>query len=225
MTLAEVIQLVEGQGYQVDKRPYKLNVVGIRDTATTIPEKFKDEIAYFYFDDNGNAVGKVAVGTTLPSVYFLNNPIQNTSGTAILKQGQYKDAYKIGLHKKIYEALVQDKPVTVIRDNDRNSYLNFFAKTETGLYGINIHRASVGKEDATIISQDSAGCQVYQNESDFQAMMEMARQSRDKYGNTFTYTLIDKKEIYKKRINYALVGGILIGITAYVYYLKKKKIF
>jgi hypothetical protein len=66
---------------------------------------------------------------------------------------------------------------------------------------------------------------VFQNESDFQGMMDMARQSKNKYGNNFTYTLIDKKEIYKRRINYGLAGGILIAITAYVYYLKKKKIF
>jgi hypothetical protein len=224
MTLDEVINVVESQGYQLDKQPYKLNVVGIRNPATTVPEKFQDEIAYFYFDDNENPIGKVAVGTTSPSVYFLNNPMAD-AGTAILKQGQYKDTYKIGLHKGKYEALVQSKPVTVIRDNDRNSYLNFFAKTETGLYGINIHRATIGKEDATVISQDSAGCQVFQNESDFQAMMNMARQSKNKYGNNFTYTIIDKKQIYKRRINYALVGGIIIALTGYVYYLKKKKIF
>jgi hypothetical protein len=148
----------------------------------------------------------------------------NLSGTAILKQGQYKDAYSIGLHRGKYSALVQVKPVTVIRDKDRNSYLDFFSDTQTGLFGINIHKAS-RKNNEAFIGQDSAGCQVYMYETDFNNMMSMANKSRDMYGNKFTYTLIDKRTQIKKRINYALVGGILVAMTLYVYYLKKKKVF
>lgn len=224
MTLKDVIESVISQGYELDTRPFKLNVVGIRNPANTVPNEFQDEIAYFYFDNNGKPVGKVARGTTSPSVYFLQNPMVS-AGTAILQQGQYKDAYAIGLHRRKYSALVQVKPVTVIRDSDRNSYLDFFADTQTGLFGINIHRASRGKNNEAIIGEDSAGCQVYMYEPDFDAMMKMANKSRELYGNKFTYTLIDKREILKKRINYAVIGGILIGMTLYVLYLKKKKVF
>jgi hypothetical protein len=223
MTLKEVIDSVEGQGYQLDRRPFKLNVVGVRNLADTVPDEFQDEIAYFYYDNNGNTVGKVARGTTSPSVYFLQNPM-NMSGTAILQQGQYQDAYAIGLHRGLYSALVQVKPVTVIRDTDRNSYLDFLADTQTGLFGINIHRATK-KNNQAIIGRDSAGCQVYMYEEDFNGMMNMAKKSREMYGNKFTYTLIDKRAILKKRINYGVIGGILIALTAYVYYLKKKKVF
>lgn len=224
MTLKDVIESVISQGYELDTRPFKLNVVGIRNPANTVPNEFQDEIAYFYFDNNGKPVGKVARGTTSPSVYFLQNPMVS-AGTAILQQGQYKDAYAIGLHRRKYSALVQVKPVTVIRDSDRNSYLDFFADTQTGLFGINIHRATRGKNNEAIIGQDSAGCQVYMYEPDFDAMMKMANKSRELYGNKFTYTLIDKRTIIKKRINYAVIGGILIGMTLYVLYLKKKKVF
>jgi LPXTG-motif cell wall-anchored protein len=55
-------------------------------------------------------------------------------------------------------------------------------------------------------------------------MMQMAETSRLKNGNSFTYTLIDKKEIIKKRINLAAVGAILIGLTGYIYYLRKRKV-
>jgi hypothetical protein len=223
MTLKEVIDSVKEQGYQLDTRPFKLNVVGIRNLADTVPDEFQDEIAYFYYDNNGNPVGKVARGTTSPSVYFLQNPM-NMSGTAILQQGQYQDAYAIGLHRGLYSALVQVKPVTVIRDTDRNSYLDFLADTQTGLFGINIHRATK-KNNQAVIGRDSAGCQVYMYEEDFNGMMNMAKKSRDMYGNRFTYTLIDKRAILKKRINYGLIGGIVIALTAYVYYLKKKKVF
>ena len=141
MTLEDIISLVKSQGYEIDTRPYKLNVVGVRDTAITEPILFQDEIAYFYYDEYGNLVGGVGRGTTSPSVYFLENPMNSVSA-GILKNGQYKDAYSIGLHRNKYQALVQVKPVTVMRDSDRNSYLDFFAPTQTGLFGINIHHGS-----------------------------------------------------------------------------------
>jgi hypothetical protein len=220
MSLDTIIFQAKSQGYSFDERPYKLNVIGIRNPKNTSPEKFEDEIAYFYYDENGNINGKVVPATTSPSVYYLENPIVS-GGSAILKQGQYKDAYSIGLHRGLYEALVQSKPVTIIRDADRNKYINFFAPTTTGLYGINIHRASV-KNNVTYIGQDSAGCQTFQNISDFDDMMKMAKKSRDLYGNTFTYTLIDQKQVYT---NYTIIAGIVIAIGLYIKYLKKKNIF
>jgi len=91
------------------------------------------------------------------------------------------------------------------------------------LFGINIHKATI-KNNHAEIGQDSAGCQVFMNINDYNDMMKMAETSRIKNGNTFTYTLIDKKQILKKRLNLAAVGGILIGLTGYIYYLRKKKI-
>jgi hypothetical protein len=51
--------------------------------------------------------------------------ILQPKSTAILAQGQYKGAYKIGLHQGKYKALVEAKPITVIRDYDRNAKLDF----------------------------------------------------------------------------------------------------
>lgn len=225
MDLESVIEEVKSLGYSIDTRPFKLNVVGIRNPNITRPENYEDQLAYFYYDNNGRLVGKVAEGTTTPSVYWLNSPM-NTLGTAILKQGQYVDTYGIDFHRGKYEALTQKKPVTVIRDNDRNSILNYFAKTTTGLYGINIHRSTAAWSDKDKIGQDSAGCQVFRFREDFDEMMRFARKSRDMYGNKFTYTLIDQREQLqnqrKKAINYGVIGLVLIGMTGYVYFLSKK---
>ena len=109
-------------------------------------DKFDDLLAYFIYDNNGKLVGRVVSGTTDPSTYFLKSPM-NLKGAAILKSGQYKDAYQLGLHRGKYEALVQRKPVEVIRDNDRNALINYLAPTQTGLYGINIHKAQKGKNN------------------------------------------------------------------------------
>lgn len=220
-SLSSIILQANSQGYFFDKRPFKLNVVGVRNPMNTSPLRFDDAIAYFYYDNNGNLVGNVGRATTSPSIYYLENPI-NRKGAAILKQGQYKDAYSIGLHRGLYEALVQTKPVEVIRDADRNAIINLFASTQKGLFGINIHRATAGKDDTSTIGTDSAGCQTFQNTADFNDMMAMAKKSRSMYGNNFTYTLIDQKEVLT---NYTLIGGIVAGIIAYVYYLRKKQVF
>jgi len=145
-----------------------------------------------------------------------------------MKQGQYINAYQIGLHKRKYEALVQARPVTVIRDNDRNSILNYFANTTTGLYGINIHRSTASYASEDTIGPDSAGCQVFRWIDDFNDMMDKARTHRGLYGNNFTYTLIDEREQLqrqrKKEINYGVIGLVLIGLTSYMYFLYKKGI-
>jgi hypothetical protein len=64
-----------------------------------------------------------------------------------------------------------------MRDKDRNSYLDFFAPTQTGLFGINIHKATI-KNNQAEIGQDSAGCQVFMNINDYNDMMKMAETSR-----------------------------------------------
>ena len=148
-TLQQIIKTAESKGYTIDKRPFKLNLIGVRNSKATNQKTFDDQIAYFYYDNNGQLRGKVSVGTTDPSTYWLNNPM-NVKGAAVLKSGEYKDSYAIGLHKGLYTALVQVKPVTTIRDDDRNALINYFAPTTTGLYGINIHRATLNKANKAV---------------------------------------------------------------------------
>jgi hypothetical protein len=220
--LNSIIKSAEKLGYQIDKRPNKLNVIGVRNSKATSQDKFDDLIAYFTYDANGNLVGKVVAGTTDPSTYFLKSPI-NTKGAAILKSGQYKDAYQIGLHRGQYEALVQRKPVTVIRDDDRNALINYFAPTQTGLYGINIHKSTKGKNNEDIIGIDSAGCQVFRNIPDFMDMMRLAQTSRKNHGNSFTYTLIDERDTLKFRnTTLSLIVGVgLLALSGYLFTKKR----
>jgi hypothetical protein len=63
-----------------------------------------------------------------------------------------------------------------------------------GIYGINIHRASA-TGTSTQIDKWSAGCQVIANNQNFDKLMELANKSKDKWGNSFTYTLIESKDI------------------------------
>lgn len=216
-SLQDIIKAVRSKGYMLYTEPYKLNVVGIRNSNVTQNDSFDDLIAFFYYDDKGTLIGKVAQATTDPSIQYLENPMAE-GGTAILKAGQYIDTYAIDKHIGKYDALCQRlKPVTVIRDSDRNSYLNLLAPTTTGMYGINIHRAAVGQNMPDKIGPYSAGCQVFRNESDFQMMMNMAQKSRSVHGNKFTYTLIDERD-FIKTTNTIILG---IGLLAASYYLYK----
>ena len=221
--LTDIIKSAERLGYTIDKRPNKLNIIGVRNSKATSQDKFDDLLAYFIYDNNGKLVGRVVSGTTDPSTSFLKSPI-NLKGAAILKSGQYKDAYQIGLHRGKYEALVQRKPVTVIRDDDRNALINYFAPTQTGLYGINIHKSTKGKNNEDIIGIDSAGCQVFRNIPDFMDMMRMAQTSRKNHGNSFTYTLIDQRDVLKFRnTTISLLVGISLLILSGYLFIKKSK--
>jgi len=91
---------------------------------------------------------------TDPSIFKL--------GIASLCEGKW--IYKIGLHKSQYKALVQDKPVSVKRDNcfDYPIGLNHekYGKhlgdgVWSGMFGINIHKGGV----APFYSTSSLGCQ------------------------------------------------------------------
>jgi hypothetical protein len=221
--LTDIIKSAERLGYSIDKRPNKLNIIGVRNSAATSQDKFDDLLAYFFYDKNGKLVGRVVSGTTDPSTAFLKSPI-NLKGAAILKSGQYKDAYQLGLHRNKYEALVQRKPVTVIRDDDRNALINYLAPTQTGLYGINIHKSTKGKNNEDIIGLDSAGCQVFRNIRDFEDMMQLARISKNKYGNSFTYTLLDDRDLIKfANTSVALIAGIGLVAASIYFFIKKSK--
>jgi hypothetical protein len=219
--LKDIVDELVRLGYFIDRRKYALNVVGIRSDEKTSPVNFDDYIATFYFNENGKLEGDVVPATTDPSVNYLKKPM-NALGTAVLKAGQYRDTYAIGLHRGKYQALTQQlAPVTVIRDSDRNAYINYLAPTYKGYFGINIHRASRGKSNEAVIGLDSAGCQVFRDEKDFDKMMILANRHKDLYGNKFTYTLIDRRDSVKFR-NTSIVL-ILAGFMAvYGFYVYKK---
>jgi len=210
---ASIINALKFKSYEIFSRPYELNILGVR-ADSIIPNRFDDEIHLFFKNNANQWIHYLFPATTDPGTYWLNNPV-HPQGTAILMQGQYKDAYQVGLHRGQYYALVQRKPVTVIRDYDRNAILDFQnGRKDTGLFGINIHRASMTGTTKTVDNY-SAGCQVLSSISDFNLMMQLAEKHRQLYGNSYTYTLIDKRAIArenKKSIVFGLTG-LGIGIS------------
>jgi hypothetical protein len=208
--------ILKDQGYDIYTKPYQLNIVGMRGK-TTVANKFDDEIHVFYTDGNGNWNYHIYSATTDPGTFWLRNP-SYLQGTAILAQGQYRNAYTIGLHRGKYKALVQAKPVTVIRDYDRDAFLDFENGTrETGTFGINIHH---GESTGTTANVDkySAGCQVFQDIKDYNEFMGLCERHKSLYGNIFTYTLVDHRaanRVHWKRIIAAstAIATVALGWT------------
>lgn len=215
--LGKIRTIAKQKGYTIYSRPYELNIWGIRSKQTRA-NKFDDEIHVFYKTGFLDWEYHVFHATTDPGTYWLESPL-NEQGTAILKQGQYVNAYGLGMHRGKYIALTQQRPVTVYRDYNRNAKLDFFNGTQiTGLFGINIHRAMVSGT-TRYVDQFSAGCQVFANGEDFAKFIGMCEKHRQLYGNQFTYTLIDQRAIRRALLRKLTIGTLTLGSGLLTYFL------
>lgn len=178
--------LNRGYEWNADTRDYQMNIVGIRNKVSTV-DIFNDTMCWIYWL-NGKQIIKTAIYTSEPGLYYLQNPI-NSKGTAILACGQYKNAYGIRLHRGLYDALCQNEPVIVYRDDNEDKKYDYGKNAEEGEFGINIHRAAKQGE-VEVVGKYSAGCQVFKNAQSFNSFMSVCFKRRDLYGNKFTYTLL-----------------------------------
>ena len=174
---------------------YNLNIIGIRkNNNNVITNKYDDILTVLYRDNSGLKSVYYNI-TTEPGNYYMRKKLGNPKGTAILVPGQYRGCWKLGLHKGQYEALVQRKPVKVYRDGNMDNLYDMFPQSiDEGSFGINIHRSNQGFTRDTI-DMYSAGCQVFSDPNDFNAFIELCKKQKDIYGNSFTYTLIDEKDL------------------------------
>jgi len=199
LTLDAVKKAVVSKGYKwfEDKsnKGYDVNIVGIRNSETNneVTNHFDDTLTISYKVD-GEWKFHSWPATTDPGQYWIENPISK-DGTAILVPGQYRGSHMIGLHQGKYEALRQRKPVKVYRDNDKD--LEYDTDEDTikeGIYGINIHRSNP-YDQSYYVNKWSAGCQVFKKVADFHEFMDICRKAKDIWGNSFSYTLIESKEL------------------------------
>tara|TARA_R110002153_G_scaffold54854_2_gene152521 strand:+ start:1133 stop:1744 length:612 start_codon:yes stop_codon:yes gene_type:complete len=179
--------------FQNDSKPFNLNIVGIRAT-NPVPNKFNDTLAVFWkYEGQWNLFATQI--TTLPGDYWMKNPM-NTKGCAILVPGQYRSVYKLDQHNGKYLALCQrNGVVSVYRDNNKDVIWDMDPATiTTGMYGINIHRASAYSELENV-GMNSAGCQVVQDPNEYKTLIFLAEQAKEQWGNSFTYSLMDQKTL------------------------------
>lgn len=198
--LEQLRRVMSSRNYKFfESGSYNLNIIGIRNSETEhkVTNKFDDLITVSYKDDKGDWQYHEFDCTTDPGTHYMHDPILEDDGTAILVPGQYSRSHKIRKHQGKYEALGQQNPVSVYRDNNRDDVYQMNTESiDTGLFGINIHRATakVGKT-STQVDKWSAGCQVFAVKSDFDKFMEIMYAAKVTWGNAFTYTLINSDDI------------------------------
>ena len=188
-------KLFKEKGYKYfTKGIYNLNIIGVRATkGDIITNKYDDYIVVLYNTPSGPQ-RKIFTCTTEPGLYYMYH-FMNPAGTAILAPGQYVGCWHIAKHRGKYQALCQKKAVTVYRDTNKDDKYDLDPrKKDTGVFGINIHRASQWSETKTI-DKYSAGCQVLNNPSQFNSFMYLCRKQAELYGNSFTYTLVNEKDL------------------------------
>ena len=193
MDIRDIISVMQQKGYTVfenDTKPLNINYVGVRDADGV--NTFNDLLVMFW-KYRGYWSSFWRPGTTDPGTFWLENPM-NPHGTAVLKEGQYRGAWKLGLHQGKYDALVQRKEVTVIRDGNRDGVLDLDAGYEdTGFFGINHHRANA-KNESIQVDKWSAGCQVTADPNLYDIFIQMCKESEEIWGEGLTYTLLNKND-------------------------------
>lgn len=190
---ADFQKIFARKGYAFfDKGEYNLNIIGVRHKGSKVSNHFDDCLVVIYNTQTENNVKRVFGCTTLPGKKAMEHPME-IKGTAILKEGQYRGAYKIGYHKGKYKALVQSKPITVYRDGNKDDKFDLNPLSiDKGVFGINIHKAG---DDSTLVDGWSYGCQVFKKGIDFSTFMRLVDKSANIYGNSFTYTLINEEDL------------------------------
>ena len=193
----DIEQVMLRKGYRFFKGVYNLNIIGVRSKESVKQSnKFDDAIIVCWGIDSertGIPNKLIFAATTDPGIKSLKAPM-NAKGTAILVPGQYKGSHTIGFHQGKYEALVQCAPVKVYRDANKDNILDTDKRTiDTGMFGINIHKAGIA---SVIVDGWSAGCQVLAIEKDYAVFMDLCRKQKlAGYGDKFTYTLLEEKDL------------------------------
>jgi hypothetical protein len=197
-TREQIEAAIHNKGYKwFDVGDYNLNIIGVRNTTTgkKVTNRFDDCITLTY-KIKKTWYFHCYPATTEPGNHWMMNLI-NKQGSAILVPGQYFKTHKIGLHRGKYEALCQQKVLSVYRDKNKDLvYDTDTGQIDKGIFGINIHRATERPNAiSALVDKWSAGCQVIASNSDWEHFITICKKAADTWGNSFTYTLIESTDI------------------------------
>ena len=198
-TREQVEAAVKAKGYvwfeDTSNKSYDVNIVGVRNNAPSVAKKvtnvFDDHLTLSFKDEKGAWQYYCWMGTCDPGKKGVQQ-FHNKNGVARLVPGQYRGAYALSLHQGKYEAVCQRlQEVTVWRDGNKDLTFDE-VKQDTGMFGINIHKAGV---DSTWVENWSEGCQVFKRVKDFNEFISICKKAAKVHGNHFTYTLIESSDI------------------------------
>jgi hypothetical protein len=191
-TKEQIEKAVKAKGYKYfENGDYNVNIIGVRNSEPSkkVTNLFDDWLT-ISFKINGVWQFYIWSATTDPGKAPMLKG-NNGTGTARVVPGQYPGSHMVRLHQGKYEALGQKGNISVYRDADKDLEYDI-DKITTGVYGINIHKAG---QDSTWVDGWSEGCQVFKRVKDFDVFMKICKQAAKLHANSFTYTLIESKDI------------------------------
>lgn len=198
-TREQIEKAVKAKGYtwfsDNSNKSYDVNIVGIRNNAPSVADKvtnvFDDRLTISFKDEKGNWQFYSWMATTDPGKKGVME-FHNNKGVGRLVPGQYRGVWKIDKHQGKYDALCQrNGNVTVFRDANKNLLFEE-SVTDTGMFGINIHKAG---QDSAWVENWSEGCQVFKRVKDFDSFMSICRKAAKIHSNAFSYTLLESTDI------------------------------
>ena len=200
-TREQIETTVKEKGYKWfednSNKGYDVNIVGVRNSETNgrVTNAFDDCMTISYKVE-GEWKFHCFPCTTDPGTHWVEN-ILNDRGVAILKPGQYRGSHKLRLHQGKYLALGQKKPMKLYRDANLDGKYDLIEESvREELVGINIHRAtSRAGGKSSRIDKWSAGCQVIADNDDWHEFLDICQAAREIHGNSFSYTLLESKDI------------------------------
>lgn len=190
--LIDAMKRKEYKVFENDTKPYNLNLIAIRSNDLT-PNKFNDLFCVLWkFQGVWNLF--TVPCTTDPGLYYLEAPI-NPLGTAVIYPDQYPGLWQLGKHQGKYDALVQKRPITVIRDYNKDKKIDYDeGRIDRGIFGINHHRAN-GEWESQEVNKWSAGCVVTPNPNNWDIEMKIFTEGARNWGNSFTFTLLEEDDL------------------------------
>lgn len=192
-TREQIEKAVGAKGYKYfENGDYNVNVIGVRNNlpGKNVTNVFDDWLT-ISFKVNGVWQFYCWAATTDPgkAPMALGN---NGRGTARVVPGQYFGSHFIRKHQGKYDALCQKALIRLYRDANKDMVYDESNITDSHNDGINIHKAG---RDSTWIDHWSHGCQVFKRVKDFDVFMKICFTASKMHSNSFTYTLIESKDI------------------------------
>jgi GH24 family phage-related lysozyme (muramidase) len=202
---SRIIQYMKARKYYVFTGEQKYNIVYVEgmnpdgQLNSDAPNQFNDVRMVIECKDGVPKIVGCWEGTTEPGNHYTFNAM-NPLGAARIKFGQYK-AWTVGEHggqTSSHEALVQDAPITVYRDLNRDMS-RIGDREDTGVFWINQHSGFNLSRDN--IDTASAGCLVGRTVAGHEEFMRIVKQDkryRKNRGYFFYTTVIPGDQLNKE---------------------------
>lgn len=197
-TREQIEKTVKSKGYvwfgDLENKGFDVNIVGVRNSSPgkKVTNIFDDWMTLSY-KEKGSWQYYIWPITTDPGTKAVME-YSNPNGVARVIPGQYRGLWMVGLHQGKYEALRQKGNVKLWRDKNKDLNFDETVIEEGSSFGINCHRSNP-KTESQYVENWSEGCQVFKRVKDFNLFMSIMNKSKDIHGNSFTYTLLESKDI------------------------------